>query len=421
MAANHAARRGTKARALDAHAAPCQTTRIPPAADRTPALLVALAGLRFVLFPIPIVTVFWTGPLGMSLTDVMWLQAVFAATVALVEFPSGYLADRVGHRTALLAGTACTTAAWVLYARANGFSGVAVAEVVLAIGYACISGADSALLYRALDAGGRAGDYLRWESRSRAAMQVAEAASSAAGGALYGLAPRLPFWLQVPTSRAGLACAAGTREAPRQPDAPGTSHGAAAWRLLRHALWRHRRLRTSLALHVALSLSTFLMVWLVQPYMQSRGIPVAWFGPIWAAMHLALAAVSLASARVARAFGAAPTLLACCLLVPAGYWLMAATHAVWGVAFYLLLMAVRGLQGPILATTLQRDAPDADRAGVMSLASLGMRLGVVVFGPPVGRLVDRAGLDAALPIVGAACGLAALGALAAFVRAHGRG
>ena len=57
----------------------------------------------------------------------------------------------------------------------------------------------------------------------------------------------------------------------------------------------------------------------------------------------------------------------------------------------------------------------------MSLASLGMRLGVVVFGPPVGRLVDRAGLDAALPIVGAACGLAALGALAAFVRAHGRG
>jgi len=383
-------------------------------------LLVALSGLRFVLFPIPIVTIFWTGQLGMSLSDVMWLQAVFAATVALLEFPSGYVADRIGHRTALLAGTACTTAAWVLYARANGFAGVAGAEIVLAIGYACISGADSALLYRALDAQGRAGDYLRWESRSRAAMQVAEAASSAAGGALYALAPRLPFWLQVPASLVGFACAAGTREAPRESDEGRPSHGAAALHLLRHALWRHRRLRTALALHVVLSLSTFLMVWLVQPYMQSRGVPLAWFGPIWAAMHLALAAVSLASARVARAFGAAPTLLACCLLVPAGYWLMAATHAVWGVAFYLLLMAVRGLQGPILATTLQRDAPDADRAGVMSLASLGMRLGVVVFGPPVGRLVDRAGLDAALPIVGAACGLAALGALAAFVRAHGR-
>ncbi len=372
------------------------------------------------LFPIPIVTVFWMGPLGMSLTDVMSLQAIFAATVALLEFPSGYLADRIGHRTALLAGTACTTAAWVLYARADGFAGVVVAEIALAIGYACISGADSALLYHALAASGRAGDYLRWESRSRAAMQVAEAASSAAGGALYAMAPRLPFWLQVPAALAGVACAAGTRAQPRAPEAQRASHAAAAWQLLRHALWRHRRLRAALALHVVLSLSTFLMVWLVQPYMQTRGVPLIWFGPIWAAMHLGLAAVSLASPRVAEAMGRAPALLACCLLVPAAYWLMAATHAAWGVAFYLLLMVVRGLQGPILATTLQRDAPDDERAGVLSLASLCMRLGVVVFGPPIGRLVDRAGLDAALPLVGGAFGLAALGALAAFVRAHGR-
>jgi predicted MFS family arabinose efflux permease len=393
---------------------------IRPATDPTPALLVALSGLRFVLFPIPIVTMFWMGPLGMSFTDVMWLQAIFGATVAVLEFPSGYLADRVGHRVALIAGAVCMTAGWIAYARAGGFAGVVLAEVVLATGYACISGADSALLYRALAAAGHGGDYLRWEGRVRAAMQVGEAASSAAGGVLYAWTPRLPFWLQVPVSLAALACAAGTREAPHEPDRHRTSHATAAWHLLRHALWRHARLRTALALHVALSLSTFLMVWLVQPYMQSRGIPVAWFGPIWAAMHLGLAGVSLSSGRIADTFGTAATLFGCCLLVPAGYWLMATTHAIWGVVFYFLLMIVRGLQGPLLATALQRDAPDADRAGVMSLASLCMRLAVAVVGPPIGLLVDRAGLDAALPVVGGAFGLAALAALAAFVRAHGR-
>ena len=405
---------------LDPCWAACDTKRIRSSADRTPVLLVALAGLRFALFPIPIVTLFWMGQLGMSFADVMWLQAIFGGTVALLEFPSGYLADRVGHRVALLAGAACATAGWIVYARANGFAGVVLAEVVLATGYACISGADTALLYRTLDAAGRASEYLRWESRSRAAMQVAEAGSSAVGGALYAWAPRLPFWLQVPVSLGALACAAGTREAPREPAAGSTSHAAAAWHLLRHAVSRHPRLRTALALHVVLSLSTFLMVWLVQPYMQSRGVPVAWFGPIWAMMHLGLAAVSLASSRIVGTFGASPTLLACCLLAPLGYWLMAATQAPWGVAFYFLLMVVRGLQGPILATALQRDAPDEDRAGGMSLASLCMRLGVVVFGPPVGRLVDRSGLDTALPLIGGAFGLAALATLAAFVRAHGR-
>ena len=57
--------------------------------------------------------------------------------------------------------------------------------------------------------------------------------------------------------------------------------------------------------------------WLIQPLMQARGIPPAWFGPLWAAAHVWLAAASLASARVVGALGIRASLLACCLLVPA--------------------------------------------------------------------------------------------------------
>jgi MFS family permease len=34
----------------------------------------------------------------------MWLQAIFGATAILFEFPSGYVADRLGHRRSLLTG-----------------------------------------------------------------------------------------------------------------------------------------------------------------------------------------------------------------------------------------------------------------------------------------------------------------------------
>lgn len=375
------------------------------------------AGLRFVLFPIPIVTVFWTDRLGFSVADVMWLQAAFALAVVAAEFPSGYLADRVGHRTALLLGAATWLVAWPLYASASSFAGVLAAEVVLGTGLAFTSGADSALLYRALAARDEADRYLRWESRIHAGRQGAEAASSAAGGLLYALAPRLPFWLQVPVGLASLACTAATREPPRGVATAPQSHVRAALHLVRHTLWHHPRLRTAVALHVTLSLPSFVMVWLVQIWMRDRGIPVAWFGPVWAAANLWLAGVALASPRVSATLGTRGTLLACCLLIWPGYALMAATAA-WGVVFYLCLMTLRGLQGPLLTGLLQQDAPDRDRAGVLSLAALCFRLGVVCIGPPVGWLVDRIGLDAALPVVGTALTVSALAALAAFVRAH---
>jgi hypothetical protein len=159
-------------------------------------------------------------------------------------------------------------------------------------------------------------------------------------------------------------------------------------------------------------------VWLIQPYMRTRGIPPSWFGPLWAAAHVWLAGVSLASARVVGALGVRATLFGCCLLVPLGYVGLAGSASAWGVAFYLCFMTLRGLQGPILARVMQEEAPAGDRASVLSLAALLFRLSFVVAGPPIGALVDHAGLDAALAVLALAFTLAGLAAWLAFARAH---
>ncbi len=366
----------------------------------------------------PVITLFWTDQIGMSLTDVMTLQAIFGLAVVLWEFPSGYLADRVGYRASLLAGACLATVGWVAYARAGSFGAVAVAEVIQGVGVAFVSGADRALLWTSLEATGRGGAYTRWESRMRAAGQTSEALTASAGGWLYAIHPRLPFWLQVPVAALGLLTVAALREGPRPRSAEQRSHLARAWHIVRFTLWRHRRLRATMALAVALGLSSFVMVWLIQPYMQRRGIPVSWFGPLWAAAHLWLAVVSLASARVVAALGVRGSILGCCLLVPLGYAGLAAVGSAWGAAFYLSLMALRGLQGPILARVMQADAPPEDRASVLSLAALLFRLSFVVAGPLIGALVDRAGMTAALAVMGVAFTAAGLAALSAFARAH---
>jgi len=384
-----------------------------------PRLLVVLAALQFTLFPIPIITLFWKDQIGLSVADIFVLQAVFGLAVVVLEFPSGYVADRVGYRRSLLVGAALLSAGWLVYTGATSFAGVLIAEVVLGGGSAFISGADRALLWVSLEAGGRRSQYTRWDGRVRAAAQVGEAGSAAIGGWLYAVAPRLPFWLQVPVSLVAAAIMGGLREIPRRDStSPHRSHLERAVSVVRFTLWHHRRLQTAMALSVALGLSTFVVIWLIQPAAQARGVPPAWFGPLWAAAHAWLALVSLASARVVDAVGARAALLGCCALVAVGYAGLAASTSPWGLAFYLCFMTIRGLQAPILTRIMQEHAPAGDRASVLSLAALLFRLAFVIVGPPVGVLVDRAGMRAALGVLAVLFSAVALAAFTAFARAH---
>ena len=385
-------------------------------------LLLTLAALRQALFPIPVITLFWRRQLGMSLADVMLLQAIFALAATVCEVPSGYLADRIGHRRSLLVASWLSLAGWLAYALAGSFPGVVAAEVALGMGIAFASGADSALLWVSLAGAGRTNEYARWEGRLQAAAQTSESVSAACGGYLYALAPRLPMWLQVPMAALGLGAVLamdGTRARSSDP-AGGHRHLQRLVRLARLTLHEHARLRTTIALSVALGLSSFVLVWLIQPYMEERHIPEPWFGPVWAIANLWVALMALASHRLATAVGTNATLLGCCLLVAAGYGMLAATPAWYGVGFYLLIMTVRGLQIPLLRQRLQADAPAEDRATVLSLNAMAFRLAFVVGGPLIGILLARWTLTTVLAALGATFAALALAALAAFRRAHAR-
>jgi predicted MFS family arabinose efflux permease len=383
-------------------------------------LLVAHAAFRQLIFPVPTITLFWQRQLGMSLADIMLLQAIFALAATVMELPTGYVADRIGYRRALVIGATLTVAGWALYLRAQGFAGAVAAEVTLGAGFAFISGSDSALLWLSLPERERALVYRRYEGRMQAAAQTSEGLSSAVGGYLYALAPRLPLWMQLPAAGLSLASVLAMPADPpkREEHVEHAGHARRLLALTRLTLWEHRRLRTAMALIVVLSLSSFMLVWLIQPYMATSGVPEPWFGPVWAAGNLWVAVAALASHRVTSLLGRRTTLLLCCALIAAGYGLLAATSAWYGFVFYFLLLTVRGLQLPLMRETLQHDAPAADRATVMSLASMAFRLGFVVIGPLVGVLLVRTSLSTALAVVGTGLFILAVLAVVAFERAR---
>ena len=344
------------------------------------------------LLPMAIITLFWKDQIGLSLSEILLLQALFSLATLLMEFPSGYLSDRMGYRFALNLACLFGITGWTTYTLASSFAGVLVAEIQLGISYAFISGADSALLYETLRHEGKEEEYAKHDGRMTAWAQAGEAAGAIGAGALYAWFPLLPFLLQVGVWISALVVCRNLKEIPSAPRQT-SSHLREALGIARKAFLLKPGLRYSILLAAMLGLASFYPVWLIQPYMQSLNVPLAWFGPIWAVANLCVSFGSLLSHRIQYHLGANGTAVLLLLLIVAAYAGLAFNPFIWSFAFYFLLTFMRGIQGPFLRLALQKQSEGHERASILSLKSLTFRLGFVVTAPLIGIMADRSGLS----------------------------
>jgi MFS family permease len=99
------------------------------------------------------------------------VAAILAAgDVALIglELPTGWFADRFGHRASLLLGSFVQVLGMLCCWLGEGVPGLLAASVLVALGDAFRSGADQALLYRTCLAVGREKEFQRIEARAAA-------------------------------------------------------------------------------------------------------------------------------------------------------------------------------------------------------------------------------------------------------------
>lgn len=348
--------------------------------------------LQMSLFPMAIITLFWKDQIGLSLTQILLLQGIFSVAMVIMEYPSGYLSDRIGYRAALSFAALLGIVGWGLYTVAGTFAQVLVAEIILGISFSFISGSDSALLYESLKSSGDERFYARHEGRMNGCGQIGEALGAVFAGVLYAKAPLLPFLIQVGVWVLAFLLTRGLVEPTREIKTP-TSHLREARKITHYALVENRCLRYTILLNVVLGMASFYPVWLIQPYMQANGVPLAWFGPVWAGANLSVALFALASHRSRLRLGDRRMVLLFIGLIAAGYAGLGLVGGLWGFLFYYLLTSMRGLRGPLLLSHAQQQSPSANRAGILSLQSLCFRLCFVLTGPLIGVLADTVGIQ----------------------------
>ena len=101
-------------------------------------------------------------------TTVAAILAAGDLALLCFELPTGWFADRVGHRASLIAGSAVQVIGMVWCWLGEGVPGLVTATVLVALGDAFRSGADAALVYRTCHALNREDEFQAIEARANA-------------------------------------------------------------------------------------------------------------------------------------------------------------------------------------------------------------------------------------------------------------
>ena len=290
------------------------------------------------------------------------VAAVLAAgdlSLVVLEIPTGWLADRFGHRASLVVGSLIQVLGMLCCWLDPSVAGLVVATALIALGDSFRSGADEALLYRTCVALDRADAFQRIEGRTQALETLALSALVLAGGAVVTTWGFAAGWLAE-----ALLCAIGLW---------------IAWAMVEPQPAPEPEARTD-AVHPPRILSARMLP-LILPAAATGGLAAAgsFLAQTSGEQTAASASWLVALVTLSEAGGAAlggrlcgvsaaraPALLAVLGLALAALGLILPSSLVW---MAILLAGLDGICGPLRAAAIQRLATDGTRAQAASLAS----------------------------------------------------
>ena len=332
----------------------------------------------------------------------MILQAAFSASLIALEVPSGYVADVIGRKFTLIIGSAIGAVAFVLYATAYAFYEFLLVEILLGAGGSLISGADNALLYDTLLELEREEDYQKYAGRLGAVGNFSESIAAIIGGELALISLRTPLYVQAALTILTVPIALTLVE----PKCHRIANRESSWRsilkIVRYALHGHAEIKWLIVYSSLVGLSTFVMVWFIQPSFQGVDLPLRYFGIAWAVLNFSVGLFSMMAYRIEGVLGRRWSLVSLIFLSSAAYLLLSHFHVLWALSILFVFNLVRGINGPVLTDYINRLVHSEIRATVLSVKNLVGRLMFVLIGPVIGWINDTYSLGAALFVSGVA-------------------
>lgn len=231
---------------------------------------------------VPVIVLVYTGR-GITVGDFFLIQGIFRLMAFLFEIPSGYLSDRFSRRRVMIFGALCSIMGFTTIAAAYGFWAIVAGEALLGVGSALFSGTIEAYTYDLMKRNKSQKQFLKEFGGIMTWASIAEFIASILGGVMFvALGASGLLWFQVLFA---VMCVFAFLFLPELLEVKRTVKNKTAiadavgitYRTLQNS-----KLRNLILFPSAFGAFTIVLLWIMQPIMETAHVPVALFGVYFA-------------------------------------------------------------------------------------------------------------------------------------------
>jgi len=333
---------------------------------------------------------FFTDYVGISLRQVLLLEASFAFFVFILEIPTGAMADRIGRKKSLMLASVGMSIGVLIYANTKTFEIFLIAEFVWALGVSLYSGAFQALIYDTLAETGEAKTSKKIFARSGIAERLGYLFSAFIGSiiaAKYGL--RIPMVATAFPIILSFFIAFSIKE-PKMSER--TIH-LSMIQIIKTGIttFKESKILQFLALDaMVLESLAFVMIWVWQPLFQDLGVDIIYFGSILTMFVIGEILFMNNYERLEKLLGSKKKLVFFSSLISGIMFVIAGIASnLWVVFVAVILSITFGMaRMPLMESYMNKHVESSNRATVISIVSMIGHLLTAIVLVSVGYLVE---------------------------------
>ena len=360
-----------------------------------------LKAVKWFMIIMPIIVLFFEEH-GLSLTQIMILQATYSFTVALFEIPSGFFADIYGRRLSLFYGSIFIFIGYLIFSFFSGFNEFFIAEIFLGVGGSLVSGADSAIIYDTLLELKEDEDNTKIEGRNYGIGNVSEGIAGVLGGFLALTSLDLPVYIQTFVMFFSIPISYSLIE-------PKSSYKLAKSLnsiliIVKETFLHNNKLKWYIIYSSAMGVGTLSIAWFVQPFLIELQTPLVYYGIIWASLNIIAGITSYYS----YLFNINNLLIYISLLMIISFICLGLNITIHGLIFIVLIYIIRGVITPNLRNLININSTSERRATVLSLRSFMIRISFAIIAPILGYITDSYNISYVFYVLAIIVGLTSL-------------
>ncbi len=356
-----------------------------------------IRNLRLVMFEsalthgsisVAIMTPFFAS-VGLNQAEIAATQAIFTVVVMLLNFPTGWLADRFSRKWANVLGDFGCAISYLCYARADSFFTVIVCESLLGFFLAFSQGVDFSLLKHFSEQLANVSTVtseqsqeqsFRRQSANLAAYQyLASILLCLLGGPVGAISFRLAIAMNGLVYFLGGIVSLFIQDDSEKLDPAKTTPLGDMSRIVQSS-FANEKLRNRIIAYAIVREMTHGIIWVFTPMLLAAGVPLTIVSVAWALSSLASTVGAGIARRFATRLPAWQVLLIPLVIISCGLGIIVIHLNILTVWCYLLASIAQGWVGASALPLVQQEAKPSEQTSIVSLAKV---LGQLVYIPAV--------------------------------------